>query len=206
MGVLPGTLRVVQQAWTESLLLVSMVAAAVLIDRGRASWAAIPLGLALATKQHMVVLLPLIMLWPRFEPRRVAITGAIAAGLTLPWFFANPGRFLECTSEFFLGAPASPMSLSVWQLLPTQLPILIGYAVTLVVVLMRCPRTGGGFLIGSGVLLAVFSLLNKQSFLNQWWFVGALVVAGFAATAVSRTPRDGSHELDAPTVVKVERS
>jgi hypothetical protein len=30
------------------------------------------------------------------------------------------------------------------------------------------------------VVLSTFGLLNKQTFLNQWWLVGALIVAGLA--------------------------
>jgi hypothetical protein len=44
------------------------------------------------------------------------------------------------------------------------------------------------------VLLSVFSLLNKQSFVNQWWFGSVLVIAGIAAAAVRR--RAGSDEFE----------
>jgi hypothetical protein len=35
-------------------------------------------------------------------------------------------------------------------------------------------------LVGCAVVLSTFGLLNKQTFLNQWWLVGALIVAGLA--------------------------
>ena len=59
--VTPGALLVVQQAWNEPILLLGLVASAVLMDRGRWNWAMLPLGLALATKQHLVLLLPLLL-------------------------------------------------------------------------------------------------------------------------------------------------
>jgi hypothetical protein len=197
VGVVPGTLLVVQQAWTEPLLLLAVVAAAVLMDRGRTSWAAAPLGLALATKQHMLVLLPLIALWPQFHLRRFVTTAAIAGAVTLPWYLANPARFMGCTRDFFFGRPALSMSLSLWLNIPepARLPVLVlALSILMIVVMVHCPRTGAGFMLGSGVLLSAFSLLNKQSFVNQWWFGSVLVIAGIAATVVPR--RAGSDEFE----------
>lgn len=197
VGVVPGTLLLVQQAWTEPLLLLAVVAAAVLMDRGRAGWAAAPLGLALATKQHMLVLLPLIVLWPRFQLRRVVATGAIAGAVTLPWYLASPARFMGCTRDFFFGRRAVSTSLSLWLNMPepARLPVLVlALTILMIVVLVRCPRTGAGFMLGSGVLLSGLSLFNKQSFVNQWWFGSVLVIAGIAAAVVPR--RAGSDEFE----------
>jgi hypothetical protein len=183
VGLLPGTLLIVQQAWTEPMLLLGMVGAAILIHRDHPTWAAVPLGLALATKQHLVVLLPLLLFWPRFGWRRLLVTGGVAAAVSLPWAVADWPRYKLCTVDFFLGEQGPSQSLSVWRLLPSavQLPLLVvGFAGAVVIVLLRCPRTPGGFLIASGSVLSVFNLLNKQTFMNQWWLAGALVLAGMA--------------------------
>jgi hypothetical protein len=50
------------------------------------------------------------------------------------------------------------------------------------------PRTPGGLLLASGLVLAVFDLANKQSFLNQWLLAAQLVVAGLAVTAATHRP------------------
>lgn len=208
VGLLPGALHDVQQAWNEMLLVGLLVGAALLADRGqpsgpaRASWWAVAcVAVALATKQHVVVLLPLLAFWPAFGWRRMLAAAAGGAALCLPWYLWNPQRFTGCTVSFFLDLPARADSLSVWQWLPagvgTPLLVLaatIGYALALT----RLPRDGAGLLVGWGLVLGCWDLVNKQSFLNQWLLVAQLVVAGLALAAARRPAQ--------PTVTGVEES
>jgi hypothetical protein len=180
--VLPGTVNLVQQAWTETLLLAALVATAVLADRGRIGWAAVAFGVALATKQHVLLLAPLLLLC-RFRTRELAVAAGTAAALTLPWLLANRDRFFECTTEFFFTVTPPPTSLSLWLHLPEPLrlpllalALLAGYGLAW----RYCPRNGSGLLIGAAVVFTTFGLVNKQTFLNQWWLVAALIVAGLA--------------------------
>jgi hypothetical protein len=187
-GVLPGSLYDVQQAWNETVIFGALAAAAVLVAVRRPWWAAVALAVALATKQHVVLLLPLWALWPSFGPRRALAAAAGAAAVTLPWFVADPGRFWHCVVDFFLDLPARPDSLSIWQLVPGPLrtvAVLGLVAVAYVLVLRGVPRTPGGLLLGCGLVLAAFALANKQSFLNQWLLAAQLVVAGLALVASS---------------------
>ena len=195
VGVLPGTLYVVQQSWTEPILLLGLVAGYVLIDRGRPNWAVLPLALALATKQHLVVLIPLLLFWPKFGWRRVVVTFGAAAAICLPWVVADPGRFRACTVDFFLATPAQLRSVSAYQLLPSGLGAVIVVA-ALLLAYWFVVRARAGFLLGAGVVLAVFDVVNKQTYLNQWVFAAELVVAGLAV--IGTTPvgdtRDPSPE------------
>ncbi|QUQ70069.1 hypothetical protein [Kutzneria sp. CA-103260] len=185
VGALPGTLYVVQQAWTEPMLLLGLVAGYVLIERGRANWAIVPIALALATKQHMVVLVPLLAFWPKFGWRRVLVTFGAAAAVCLPWVIADPGRFRTCTVDFFLFAPMQNRSVSFYQLIPAPLGTLVVVAV-LALAYWLVIRSRTGFLLGAGVVLVAFNLVNKQTFLNQWVFAAELIVAGLAV--ISTTP------------------
>jgi hypothetical protein len=191
-GVLPGSLYDVQQAWNETIVFGALAAAAVLVAVRKPWWAAAALAVALCTKQHVVLLLPLWALWPAFGPRRAAAAAAGAAAVTLPWFLADPGRFWHCVVDFFVDLPARDDSLSVWLLVPGPLrtvTVLALVAVAYVVVLRGAPRTPGGLLLGCGLVLAAFALANKQSFLNQWLLAGQLVVAGLALVAATTRPR-----------------
>jgi hypothetical protein len=181
VALTPGSLLVVQQAWNEPILLLGMVTSAVLMERGRWNWAMLPFGLALATKQHLVLLLPLLLFWPKFGWRRVLGTVGVAAAVSLPWVVANPARFTSCTASFFLGEQAPQKALSVWRLLPApiQLPVLIvGLVLAFGIALWRCPKTPAGFLVSAGTVFAVFDLLNKQTFVNQWWLAATLLISG----------------------------
>jgi hypothetical protein len=187
MVILPASGYMVQQSWTETVVLPALVGTAVLVDhglikRGRAGWAAVAFGVALASKQHVVLLVPLLLLC-RFRPRELAVTAGTAAVLTLPWLLANPTRFLRCTVTLFVNAPPRTDSFSLWLLVPqpARLPVLVVALLAGYLLAWRyCPRTGAGFLVGCAVVLSTFGLLNKQTFLNQWWLVGALIVAGLA--------------------------
>ncbi|HEX2298755.1 MAG TPA: hypothetical protein VHH34_09590, partial [Pseudonocardiaceae bacterium] len=185
--VLPGTVYLVQQSWTETLVLPALVATAVLTDRGRTGWAAVAFGVALATKQHVVLLVPVLLLC-RFRLRDLTVAAGTAAALTLPWLAANPARFVECTADFFLSAEAPRTSLSWWLHLPEpfRLPLLGAALLAGYLLAWRyCPRNGGGFLVGAAAVFTTFGLVNKQTFLNQWWLVAALVVAGLALAGQS---------------------
>ena len=186
-GVLPGALYEVQQAWNETILAGALVAAVALLAARRTGWAVLCLAVALATKQHVVLLLPLWACWPAFGWRRAAAAAAGAAAITLPWALLDPDRFRYGVLDFFLDLPARPDSLSVWHLLPGPLRTVTLLALTVgayALVLRRTPRTPAGLLVGSGLVLAAFGLANKQSFLNQWALAAQLLVAGLALASI----------------------
>ncbi len=190
-GTLPGSLYDVQQAWNESIVFGALAAGGVLLAVRRPWWAAACFAVALCTKQHVVLLLPLWALWPAFGPRRALGAAAGAAAVTLPFFLWNPGRFWHCVVEFFVDLPARTDSLSVWQWVPGPLQtatVLLLIAAAYALVLRGMTRTPGALLFGSGLVLAAFDLANKQSFMNQWLLAAQLVVAGLAVTAATVRP------------------
>jgi hypothetical protein len=184
---LPGVLRITQQAWNESVVLGCLFAAVALLLSDRAGLAVVPLALALATKQHVVLVLPLWALWPSFGWRRALTSGALAAGICLPWLLANPGRFYGCTVRFFLDLPARPDSISVWRFLPAaaQIPVVIALTVAAYLLAHRyLDRSTASLVLGCGLVFAAFDLANKQSFENQWLLASQLLVAALACRAI----------------------
>ncbi|HTZ43915.1 MAG TPA: hypothetical protein VMB79_08615 [Jatrophihabitans sp.] len=190
---LVGTLRVGQQAWNESLLLGFLLLGTSALATGRTLWAVLLVGLALATKQHIALLLPVLACWPRFGWRRAAGSAGVAAAISAPWLIWNFARFKGCTVDFFVHGVARFDSISLWHFVPspiaagvTVLAVLAGY----LLVYRWVPRTTGGLLIGSAVVLYAFDLFNKQSFENQWWFVCQLLLCGLAFAAAGGTEPD----------------
>lgn len=177
--VLPGTLRVVHQAWNESIVLGCLLVCAALLVTRRANWAIIPLAIALATKQHVALVLPLFALWPQFGWRRTLIAIGGAVTIALPWVLANFGRFYQCTVDFFIELPARTDSLSLWRFIPQDLQtvaVLVLLAAGYVLVYLRVERSITGLVFGCAVVMMAFDIANKQSFENQWWLAAALVV------------------------------
>ena len=173
--VLPATLRMLQQSWTDSLL-VGLVVVAVMC--WRSTWVVLPLGLALATKQHALLMLPLLPLWLGWR-RSLGAVG-VAAAVGVPYFLADPGRFLTCTVSFFLDLPMTGTSISLWTVLPDALrsPLLVVVFLVLAYVIAwrALPRGRSTFPLAFAVALCAFNLTNKQSYVNQWWLVAELLL------------------------------
>ncbi|HEY7721161.1 MAG TPA: hypothetical protein VIB11_04940 [Pedococcus sp.] len=192
----PGTLTQADQAWTEPLLLAGLLWWAVLVDRGRAWWAVLPLAVACASKQHLALLLPVLLLWRPFGARRAVATGAVTGVLIAPWFLAGPSAFVHDTitllvsfhpirfanTLYLLALNSFGVTLPFWL---TGLVALGTLAGVMVLVWRRQPGLPE-LLRWLALVLLVANLVNKQAFYNQFWLVGALVVASLAL------PREGA--------------
>jgi len=192
---IPGSLRVAQQSWNESILLGFLLLALVLVLQGRAWWAVVPLALAMATKQHALLLLPVWALWPAFGWRRAVATGLAAAAVVAPWFLAGPHRFVTCTVTFFLDLPARADSISLYRSVPSAVAVLaqlglLGF--TYVAMLRRGVSRGSDVLVWCGALVVAFNVFNKQTFENQWWLAATLLVLGLALRAVDASRVDAA--------------
>lgn len=216
IALAPGTLTQVDQAWTEPLLLAGLVWWAVLVARDRAWMAVVPLALACASKQHLALLLPILLVWRPFGVRRTIATGALAGILVLPWFLAGPADFVHDTVTLLIGFHPIRFA-NTWYLLflnqlgvtlpfwATGLVVLGTLAVTVLLVLRRQPPMAE-LLRWLALALLVANLVNKQAFYNQFWFSAALVAVSLAADA--RTRRDGwsSSAAGAPALTSTSTS
>ncbi|KGN41072.1 DUF2029 domain-containing protein [Knoellia aerolata] len=188
--VAPGALTQIDQAWTEPLLAAGLVWWAVLVRRGHAWWAVVPLALACASKQHLALLLPLLLLWQPFGPRRAVATGALTGVLVAPWFLASPSDFVHDTVTLLLGFHPIRFA-NTWYLyflnehgvtLPfwvTGVIALGALAVAALLVHRRQPPLDELLRWCALVLLAA-NLVNKQAFYNQFWLSAALVAMSLA--------------------------
>lgn len=186
----PGTLTQVDQAWTEPVLAALLVWFAALVHRGRAWWAVLPLALACAGKQHLVLLVPMLAVWRPFGWRRTLATGGLAGVLVLPWLVADPAAFVEDTVTTLLSFHPIRFA-NTWYLyflnehdvtLPfavTGLVMAAAVAASVWAVWRRQPEVDE-VLRWMALVLAVASLVNKQAFYNQYWLVAALVAASLA--------------------------
>ena len=195
---LAGSLRVAQQAWNESLILGFLLLGAALLLTRFAGLAWLPFALALATKQHVVLLVPVMAIWPGIGLRRTAYAVAGAIAVCAPWVLWDFGRFKTCTVDFFLDIQPRHDSISLWRFLPHGLQNVAVFGGLLVGYLLAArylPRTVGGLLISFGVVLMGFDLSNKQTFENQWWLCAELLVCGLAIRVVECSAQLGGSGL-----------
>jgi hypothetical protein len=189
--LVPGTTTQVEQAWTEPLLLALLALWALLVSRDRAWWAVLPLALALASKQHIVLLLPLLAVWPAFGWRRTVASGGLAGILVAPWFLASPSDMWHDTVTLLVGFHpilfADTLYLASMHELGSEPPFwLVGLVILTVLALavVAVARRSPGLdqvLLWCALVLFVANLVNKQAFYNQYWLVAGLVLVSVAA-------------------------
>jgi hypothetical protein len=198
----PGTLTQVDQAWTEPLLLAGLAWWALLVSRGRPWYAVLPLALACASKQHLALLLPVLMLWRPFGLRRTLATGALTGILVTPWLVASPPDFLHDTVTLLVGFHPIRFA-NTWYLLAlnrfgTSLPfwltglVVLGSLVCAAWLVWRRQPPLAELLRWLALVLLVANLVNKQAFYNQYWLSGALVALSLAAQARAGASAPGS--------------
>jgi hypothetical protein len=190
----PGTLTQVDQAWTEPVLAALVVWWAALVRRGHTWWAVVPLALACASKQHLALLAPVLLLWQPFGWRRTLATGGLTGLLVLPWVLADAGAFFGDTVTtllefhpirfantwylYFLNEHGVQLSFAV-----TGAAMLAAVGAAALAVWRRQPPVAE-VLRWLALVLAVANLVNKQAFYNQFWLTGALVAASMVLPAV----------------------
>jgi hypothetical protein len=188
--LLPGTPTQVEQGWTEPLLFACLAGWALGVHRGRTGLAVVALALGVASKQHLVLLLPLLAAWPGFGPRRTAAAAGLAGLFVLPWFVASPADMWHDTVTVLVNFQPLVFAdtlyiaaINEWGWTP---PFWLTGAVVLGVLAaaVRGVRRDGVdlpvVLRWCALLLFVASLVNKQAFYNQYWLVAALVLLSWA--------------------------
>ncbi|MCA1824188.1 MAG: hypothetical protein ABR520_05775 [Mycobacteriales bacterium] len=184
--IFPKVLFRLEQAWTEPLLFLWLALMVWAVVEGHQLVAVIAFAVALATKQHMFLLVPLAAWWPAFGVRRTLQSLGVAVLLLLPWFLAGPGDFVHDTLTFNLHVAPRIDALSLYSLAlmhhmtpPFVLVPLVTLA-ALALAMWRLPRTAAGFVLGAAFTLATFHLVNKLSFFNEWSLVLELLVLAVA--------------------------
>jgi len=179
----------IDQSWTEPLLVLLLAGALLALARNRPTLAVIALALALASKQHVALLLPLFALWPVFGWRRTVASGALAGVLVLPWWLASPQAFWADAVDANLSMGVLTRALCVPSWLIRQdvetsfLFLLVALGVAYGLVLWRVPRTLAGLALGSAFVMLTLDLANKQSFFNHYTLPLGLMVVALCAAA-----------------------
>jgi hypothetical protein len=187
----PRVLYGVEQSWPEPLLLALIAGMVWAVETKRPVLAVMCLTAALATKQHVLILVPLAAVWPAFGWRRTLTAVGAAAAIVAVWLIASPRTFVRATITYNLTLRPRLDSLSLFTtaIRAGRTPSFVFVPLLMVVVLAlglwKLPRTTPGFVLGSAWLLGMFNLLNKQSFFNEWSLVVGLIIIGVATMSLA---------------------
>jgi hypothetical protein len=189
--IYPRALYGIEQSWPEPLLLALIAGMVWAVERRRPGVAVVCFTAALATKQHVLILVPLAAIWPAFGWRRTLTAVGAAAVIVGAWFVASPRAFVHGAITYNLNLRPRHDSLSLFATAiragqtPSFALVPLLMAAVLVLGLWKLPRTTPGFVLGSAWLLGMFNLFNKQSFFNEWSLVVGLIIVGVATMSLS---------------------
>lgn len=188
VAVLPKVTYADQRSWTEPLIIVLLVGMVLSVLSGRTRIAVVCLALALASKQHVALLLPVAALWPAFGWRRTLAATGVGVLVVLPWFVAGPADLWHDAVTVNLGYGYREDALCLPTLLH-NLGLPVGGGLTAVAVLAgwvvayRVRGDAAGFASGAAAVVLLLDVTNQQSFFNHYMLGMALVVLAVAARA-----------------------
>jgi hypothetical protein len=204
--LLPGTSTSIEQSWTEPLVFALTALCLLAVARGLSWQAVLALALALASKQHVALLLPLFAVWRPFGVRRTVLAALGAAALVAPWVVATPRGMLHDAVSVLLDWPpirfSDTLYLAAIKNLAWTPPFwLTGLLVVAIVGSAAWAVRGFDLSPARFAAVAAFTLfganlLNKQAFYNQYWFVAALVLLAWAAPGRERAADVGLLDSD----------
>ncbi len=179
----PRTFFVLEQGWTEPYLVA--LAAFVLLAATRArALLPVALGLFIASKQYLVVALPLVP-WLERRARPLALAALVAAAVTLPFALWDLPAFWHSVAALQFGQPFRDDALSFLAVVayvtgfrPPSGLALVAAVAALVLCFRRLPRSPHGFALALALSFFAFFAFNKQAFCNYYHFVvGAIALA-----------------------------
>lgn len=197
----PRILFQIEQGWTEPFpILMLTLTVATALRKPSLTW--LPLGLLIATKQHMVLALafvPMLAASPGVKGlAAVKAQGAlalkavaVAAAVTLPLALLDVDAFVRSAVLLQLREPFRLDSLSFtrWLLalgwrLDKEVAVLVSLtagAIGLGLSWWRAPRTPAGFAAALGFTCFLLAAFGKKAFLNYYFMVVAFLLTAVAA-------------------------
>lgn len=191
----PITQQVIYWGWTDPfvIMLLGATAYSTLHASSLTPWA---VGLLAASKQYMLLLLPLgaiLLRSTRQVARRWVLIPMVVVALTvLPFLVWDAGSFLYSTVTMHLLQPFREDSYSIPALiaraggpeLPSAISVLAALG-AIALVVWRGSRNAAGVIGGSGFVLIVFFVFAKQAFLHYYYLAAALLACAIALADLS---------------------
>jgi hypothetical protein len=167
-------------------------------------------GLFLASKQYIVISLPLALLLhsaPKSRLRFVLVSLITAAAITLPFILWNPPAFIRSAVTLQFQQPFRDDALSYQAWLShtfhtTFFPSLTGFAAAAIfgwLAYLHAPRTPAGIAGAIALEFFAFFAFNKQAFANYYLFVIGAMCCAIAANAATEAAAPVIKLSDSPS-------
>jgi hypothetical protein len=208
----PSTLLMLIMSWTEPVALF-FLAATVFCSFRAPKWLFLALGCLIASKQYTLFLLPLLpLVFPdkaKWRPLLWQSLG-VAALLTVPMALWDIDGFYRSVVQMQFKQPFRRDSLSYFVTVlragGPQLSPLLGFAALIAGLsfgALKAPRTAAGWLTAGAVAYLGFFALNKQAFVNYYfWVFGLLITAVAVALPSHETSGEGVNGTVEPVPIR----
>ncbi len=183
----PISLYMVEQSYTEPIILFLLVLFAWSMVKNKKIAAILSFGIALATKQYMIFLLPLIMRFKMDFKKKLFISlGAIltAAVLIIPFYLWSPVDFLHDALFLQLNFPPRYEGLTLFSFLHQYgitYNAIVGnilIAAGLIFVYIRKKINISQFFYLSSFAFLIIFFFNKWAFINYYYLISQLLLIG----------------------------
>lgn len=207
----PRVFFTLEQAWTEPLAIAWLAVGLYLCRQATTTGGLVAIGLAAATKQYMLVAVPLAWLLrqrPHLAWRGPVLTGAAAVAAIVPAVVWDARGFLHSAVMVQLRErlrhDALSFAVTYAHVTGTELPSAVYVTVVLAALALaiwRAPRTPAGFAAALAAVLLTAFATGKKAFCNYYF----LVIAILAMTvAVAARPGDEDARTSGPQPARME--
>ena len=161
---------------------------------------AVLIGLLLATKQYIFIVLPLLLKLKNWGLRHFAIAAITSALVILPFYFWSPADFINDLLKYYVQYQPRYDAATVISLLHNDLTaieawlqgainniylayfiVLLPAALAFIIILAGQQNTLNGFFAAMATLLMAFFLFSKMSFANYDYLIGSVLLLAMAA-------------------------
>lgn len=206
----PAWQIILEISYTESVTLLC-VAGALALWRGRRWLGPALLGVALSTKQYLVVLAPMVIGARIISVRDRVVTlaaAAVAVGVGVIW---GVSEYVDAVLLYHLRVLPQDHSVNLYGIIrffegTWVPPAALGIAASVIVGLIsaRTAKNTSQILIGAASALGIGFFLAAQAFVNYWFLVGVLLT--MALLYAESDTSDATAAPESPDATKAERT
>jgi len=186
---MPRSLYVLEQSWTEPLVVASLGVLALLLARpSNFILRGVAMAVWFGSKQYVVLALPLLVRLRRCRLAAWIVAAVVGMGLFLPFALWDWDAMYQDLAGFFLRSEGRPDALSIYGAVKRYgheipwwvvAPLWLG-GVSFFTCKMK--RTLASMLFSVASLWLYFFILGKQAFMNYWYLILFTLLLAVAAT------------------------
>lgn len=200
-----------ENAWVEPIMVLLLVVFALSFQRNEyrpSNMTAVLIGLLLATKQYIFIIIPLLLKLKGWGLRHFAIAAVTSSLVILPFYIWSPADFINDLLKYYVQYQPRYDAATVISLMHNDLTtieawlqnaidniylayfiVLLPASLAFIIIFAGQQNTLNGFFAAMATLLMAFFLFSKMSFANYDYLIGSVLLLAMAAGEPSLNPK-----------------